>query len=89
VDRNTAIIAMTAIFMGGLIVTTLIITIGQLVSRRKRALPVDDSALVRIEDRLSRMEGAIDAMSIEMERISEGQRFTTKLLSDRTEQPVR
>ena len=80
---------MTAIFMGGLIVTTLIITIGQLISRKKRALPVDDSALVRIEDRLSRMEGAIDAMSIEMERISEGQRFTTKLLSDRTEQPVR
>lgn len=37
-----------------------------------------------IDERLSRMENAIDAMSIEMERISEGQRFTTKLLADRT-----
>jgi hypothetical protein len=33
--------------------------------------------------RLERMEHAIDAIAIEVERISEGQRFTTKLLSDR------
>ena len=36
-----------------------------------------------IEDRLQRIEQAVDAMSIEVERISEGQRFTTKLLADR------
>jgi hypothetical protein len=33
--------------------------------------------------RLERMEQAIDSIAIEIERISEGQRFTTKLLSDR------
>jgi len=33
--------------------------------------------------RLERMEHAIDAIAIEVERISEGQRFTTKLLSER------
>ncbi len=33
--------------------------------------------------RLERMEQAIDAIAIEVERISEGQRFTTKLLSER------
>jgi hypothetical protein len=33
--------------------------------------------------RLERMEHAIDAISVEVERISEGQRFTTKLLADR------
>ncbi|HJQ21671.1 MAG TPA: hypothetical protein VJ867_15085 [Gemmatimonadaceae bacterium] len=33
--------------------------------------------------RLERIEHAIDAMAIEVERISEGQRFTTKLLADR------
>ncbi len=32
--------------------------------------------------RLERMEHAIDAMAVEIERISEGQRFTTKLLSE-------
>jgi hypothetical protein len=29
------------------------------------------------------MEQAIDSIAIEVERISEGQRFTTKLLADR------
>ena len=33
--------------------------------------------------RLERMEQAIDSIAIEVERISEGQRFTTKLLADR------
>ena len=34
--------------------------------------------------RLERIEQAVDAVAIEVERISEGQRFTTKLLSERT-----
>ena len=36
--------------------------------------------------RLERMEQAIEAMAIEVERIAEGQRFTTKLLAERAEQ---
>jgi len=36
-----------------------------------------------IEERLNRIEQAVDAIAIETERISEGQRFTTRLLSDR------
>src|SRR4051794_23998219 len=40
-------------------------------------VPADMSA------RLERMEHAIDAMAVEIERISEGQRFTTRLLSER------
>ena len=35
--------------------------------------------------RLERIEQAIDAISLEVERISEGQRFTTKLLADRAQ----
>jgi hypothetical protein len=41
------------------------------------AIPSDVSA------RLERMEQSIDSIAVEVERISEGQRFTTKLLSDR------
>ena len=32
--------------------------------------------------RLERMEQALDSVALEVERISEGQRFTTKLLSE-------
>jgi hypothetical protein len=42
-----------------------------------KALPND------LTERLTRMEQAIDSMAVEIERISEGQRFTTKLLSER------
>ena len=35
-------------------------------------------------DRLTRIEAAVDAMSVEVERISEGQRFVTKVLSERS-----
>jgi hypothetical protein len=36
--------------------------------------------------RLERMEQAIDSIAVEIERISEGQRFTTRLLADRVPQ---
>jgi len=50
-------------------------------SRRARsALP--SAELQEIAERLARMEQAIDAMAVETERISEAQRFTTKLLSE-------
>jgi len=36
------------------------------------------------ENRLRHLEQAVDAIAIEIERISEGQRFTTKLLSEQS-----
>lgn len=35
-----------------------------------------------VANRLERIEQAVDAIAVEIERISEGQRFTTKLLSE-------
>lgn len=35
-----------------------------------------------VATRLERIEQAVDAIAVEVERISEGQRFTTKLLSE-------
>jgi hypothetical protein len=34
-----------------------------------------------VDDRLTRLEQSIDAIAIEMERVSEGQRYVTKLLA--------
>lgn len=39
--------------------------------------------------RLERMEQAIDAMAVEIERISEAQRFTTRLLTEGVQQSGR
>ena len=51
----------------------------------RQALPGGDA---RTDDRLARIEAAVDAIAIEVERISEGQRFTTKLLSERSALPL-
>ena len=57
-----------------------------IVNRRastQTALPSRDTT-----DRLQRIEAAVDAMSVEVERISEGQRFVTRVLAERsTSQP--
>ncbi len=52
--------------------------------RKSYRLPVGDfsARLDDIVERLSRLETSVDATALEVERISEGQRFTTKLLAD-------
>ena len=53
--------------------------------RGSRQLPSRELSM-RLDDiveRLGRLETSVDATAVEIERISEGQRFTTKLLADR------
>jgi hypothetical protein len=40
-----------------------------------------------VADRLERIERAVESIAVEVERISEGQRFVTKVLADRGEIP--
>lgn len=61
------------------------ITLTLITRKRGGALPsVEAKVLEEINERLARLEQVTDATAIEIERIGEGQRFTTKLLSDRT-----
>src|SRR6476620_11175304 len=50
-------------------------------ARRMEMGPRDVSP--ELAARLAHMEQAIDTIAVEIERISEGQRFTTKLLAER------
>jgi hypothetical protein len=52
-------------------------------ARRWERQPLQPTVPPEVVARLERIEQAVDAVAIEVERISEGQRFTTKLLSDR------
>jgi hypothetical protein len=63
--------------------TKIILTI---INRRRVASAATVPALEEIAQRLGRMEQALDATAIEVERISEAQRFTTKLLVERGHQ---
>ena len=42
------------------------------------------------DERMTRLEQAVESIALEVERISEGQRFTTKLLAERAQaDPIR
>ena len=56
---------------------------GRTYARRMERGPATASIPPDVSARLERMETAIDTIAVEIERISEGQRFTTKLLSER------
>jgi hypothetical protein len=51
-------------------------------ARRMDAEAKNPRVPMEVTSRLERIEQAIDSVAIEVERISEGQRFTTKLLSE-------
>ena len=46
--------------------------------------PTDTRHVAALEARLARMEQLLDAMATETERVSEGQRFVTRVLAERT-----
>jgi hypothetical protein len=52
--------------------------------RREGAKAERESSPALSEARLARIEQAVEAIALEVERISEGQRFTTKLLSEQS-----
>ena len=54
----------------------------------RSSAPVHQTVDLESSPRLQRLEEAIEAISIEVERIGEGQRFATRLLSERSPEPV-
>ncbi len=75
--------------IGGFFFTVIVIVIGlplirAFTKRMERDGRVTPGERER-DERLARMESAIETMAVEIERISEGQRFVTKLLSETKE----
>jgi hypothetical protein len=67
-----------------LVITILGFPLVRMLARRlERRDSPSGPALQKIEERLTRLEAGVDSIAIEVERISEGQRFTTKLLTER------
>ncbi len=79
------IVAIVA-FFGTVIIVTLGVPLVRAYVRKQDAQ--NQLNVPQIDERLSRIENAIDAMSIEVERISEGQRFVTRLLAERDDAKV-
>jgi hypothetical protein len=81
-DENTMVIAVVGITVNGLVIAVL----GRawLAGRQAPPPPIPLQQLENIEMRLVQLQQAVDDVAIEMERLAEGQRFTAKLLSERS-----
>ena len=74
-------VLMVAVIFGtvsGTIITLARLRVTHLAAKRPAYLSND-----AVEDRLQRIEQAVDAIAIEVERMSESQRFVTKVLTER------
>jgi hypothetical protein len=79
-DRNSMVVALSGQICGTILLISLI---AAWVTRRRKAIAPPAEGLGRVEARLAEMQHSLDAVAIEVERISEGQRFATKLLTER------
>ena len=85
------ILGMILTFVAGMSVlgclTTVVLT---MIKRRTQHLPNSELGrrLDDISERLNHIDGAIDTMAVEVERISEAQRFTARVLAERTSTPA-
>lgn len=85
-SKQEMVVAIIAISMVGGTVMTLITSWFRY---REKKLEVEGRrSLPAADDRLARIETAVEAMAVEVERISEGQRFTSRLLAERHHAPA-
>ena len=85
-DPDVAKFAQVMFVLGafGGFVTILALTIRFVLSKTKSKPTAPEWDAPRIDDdRFARLENAVDAIAIEVERMSEAQRFTAKLMSER------
>jgi hypothetical protein len=67
----------------------LAIGFARMMLKRASSSPAPSTPLLNdMSQRLERVEGAVDTIALEIERISEGQRFVTKLLSESQPAPM-
>ncbi len=77
------VVAVVVIIAATTTIRTVLVTV---FGRRRYYGPEPRESASMADARLSRLEQAVDAIAVEVERISEGQRFTTKLLSEQARQ---
>lgn len=85
------LIALLSILLGSAVVVVAFVGVWMLGREHGRKEALGDRVVqtgvaeTMVEARLSRIERLVEGTSVEVERIAEGQRFTAKLLTSRTE----
>lgn len=87
-NSQTPVVQLAVIAIVAVIALQILSGIGRRVFSRRGATQSPSTSPDTIAPRLDRMEQAIDAIAIEVERISESQRFIAKVVAERGESPA-
>jgi hypothetical protein len=87
IDPNLIVHEVLRWVIPGLIIIVLALPLVKLLTRWLEPRPVPPRELTTISSRLERIEAAVDTIAVEVERISEAQRFSARLQSEK--QPAR
>ena len=69
-----------------IVATVALMTVGRFKrgSSAARSTPsTNDDSFARLDERIARLEQAVDVIAVEMERVGESQRFLTRILAER------
>jgi hypothetical protein len=81
-DPNLIVHEVFSWVIPGLVIMVLGLPVVRLITRWLEPKPVPPRELSAINERLERIEAAVDTIALEIERISEAQRFSARLQSE-------
>jgi hypothetical protein len=84
-DTSMAVMAVAVVGSVAIMVKSIADAVVRYAEGRRQKAPDAESAS---DARLARLEVAVESIAVEIERISEGQRFTTRLLNSQFERPT-
>ena len=77
-----------AVIIVGMVAALSAITIVLVRSVNKKPIPRDLPNALAFQERFDQLQQSVDAIAVEVERIAEAQRFSAKLLAERSETPA-
>jgi hypothetical protein len=81
---NFAVVAVVIVCMAGALSA---IVVGLVRGLAKKSPPRESPNVLQFEQRFDQLQQSVDAIAVEVERIAEAQRFSAKLLAQKSEIP--
>jgi predicted PurR-regulated permease PerM len=87
-DPDVANFAVVAAVIVGVVASLSGILVWLVRSMKTKSLPREQPNILQFEQRFDQLQQSVDAIAVEVERIAEAQRFSAKLLAERSETPA-
>ena len=87
-DPDVANFAVVAVVIVGMAAALSGILVFLVRAMRTKSLPREQPNAFQFEQRFDQLQQSVDAIAVEVERIAEAQRFSAKLLAERSETPT-